>query len=219
MSTTSDDHHDHWHDKLERLRLHSTVITGAHVRTSRDQTEQATRFAQRRFPSGTCAPGDWAVDKALLADFEFACESGRCLKCADSPCSHGCPCSVDPHTFIYSLSKNVRNLSLSPSPLFVFRFCSSPLCQIFFFEFFPLLCGFSNAPFNPLRCLRCASFPLLFFDRNAFIFIIFFSNFKKQYKNNRMFIKQRGRFTRRTHSDSHADFCAPRRSNASWIAT
>jgi len=66
--------------------------------------------------SGAAVSGNWQLDSALLGDYEFACESGRCLKCADAPCSKGCPASVDPHAFIYALSKNV--CGDLPSPFF-----------------------------------------------------------------------------------------------------
>ncbi|KAH3758833.1 dihydropyrimidine dehydrogenase [Pelomyxa schiedti] len=65
--------------------------------------------------------GDFQPLRKVLSEEEALSESARCLKCADAPCSKGCPTGVDIKGFMHSISKedyyHAARIILSDNPL------------------------------------------------------------------------------------------------------
>ncbi|KAH3761813.1 dihydropyrimidine dehydrogenase [Pelomyxa schiedti] len=91
-------------------------------RTSRCASLQQGRVAPVEEAARFVSPvKDFVLARQSLSVEEVLAESGRCLKCADAPCSKGCPTGVDIKGFMHAIAKedyfHAAKIILSDNPL------------------------------------------------------------------------------------------------------
>ncbi|CEM00688.1 unnamed protein product [Vitrella brassicaformis CCMP3155] len=107
---------------IENLALQPVPVTHAHVKATADTRKEKPKW-KRNDACGGCTKYNNFDDIKLTSLTERAAlvEAARCLKCADAPCTKGCPTQIDIKHFIQCIStKNYYGAAktiLSDNPL------------------------------------------------------------------------------------------------------
>lgn len=91
----------------DTLALQPVVPKTVTVRTTKRVTEEQHQF--RRNAEVNRSPKELVNDFSLashvaMTEEEALMEAARCLKCADAPCTKGCPTTVDIKSFISAIA-------------------------------------------------------------------------------------------------------------------
>jgi dihydropyrimidine dehydrogenase (NADP+) len=83
---------------------HATIRSGATVIPTKDKQASRHKFKRMNLVHGSNMENDFTNNRAQLDHRAAVTEAQRCLRCADAPCTNGCPTNIDIKSFIQCIS-------------------------------------------------------------------------------------------------------------------
>jgi dihydropyrimidine dehydrogenase (NADP+) len=83
---------------------HATIRKGASIIPTRTKQASRTKFKRMHLVHGSNMVNDFQNNRPQLDHRSAVTEAQRCLRCADAPCTNGCPTNIDIKSFIQCIS-------------------------------------------------------------------------------------------------------------------
>jgi dihydropyrimidine dehydrogenase (NADP+) len=83
---------------------HATIRKGASIISTKDKQASRNKFKRMNMVHGSNMENDFTNNRSRLDHRSAVVEAQRCLRCADAPCTNGCPTNIDIKSFIQCIS-------------------------------------------------------------------------------------------------------------------